>query len=135
RVSDKLPAGHLLDAVDARRARIGDALRRDLGGFTDDQSGTGALRVIGGVERGRHIARPGAVACHRRHHHAVRQVQRAETKGQENVYAAHFNPTPAARSREYVRICATGPPPEWKYYRGRQIRIVGSVPVARPAEI
>src|SRR5580692_9048147 len=140
RVGDELPAGHLLGAVDARRARIGDALRRDLGGFADDQSGAGALRVIGGVEFSRHIAGPGAVARHRRHHHAVRQVERAEAKGRENVHARHLKPTLVsprfgARSREYVRTFATGLPPELKCYRGRQSRTAGSAPAVRPADI
>ena len=55
-VGDALPAGDLRGAMDTRRARIANALRRYLGRFGDDKAGTGALRVIGGVACG-----PGAL--------------------------------------------------------------------------
>ena len=54
RASSRRPARR----VDARRARIADTLRGHLRRFGDDQARAGALRVIGGVERLRHVARP-----------------------------------------------------------------------------
>ena len=77
-VGDAFPAGDLFGAVNAGRAWIADALRRDLCGFADDQSGTGALGVVSRVERPRHIAAPGAITRHWRHHDPIGKLQRTE---------------------------------------------------------
>jgi hypothetical protein len=89
RIGDELPAGDLFGAVDARRAGIAEPLRGHLAGLCDDQTGAGALRVISGVEFSRRVARSGAIARHRRHHDAVRQIKRAETVRRENVGSGH----------------------------------------------
>src|SRR5436190_14058453 len=77
-ICDAFPAGDLLVAVNARRARIADALRRYLRRFADDQSGAGALGIIGRIERPRRVAAAGPVAGHRRHHYPVGQLQWTE---------------------------------------------------------
>src|ERR1700751_5299347 len=75
---DTFPPGDLFGAVNARRARIADALRRDLCGFADDQSGTGALGGVSRVERPRYIAAAGSITRHWRHHDSIGQLQRTE---------------------------------------------------------
>src|SRR4029077_15267774 len=77
-VGDAFPAGDLFGPVNAGRARIADALWRDLCGFADDQSGTGALGIVRRVEQPRYIAASGAIARHRRHHDPIDQLQRTE---------------------------------------------------------
>ena len=77
------PAGHLFGAVDARRPGIPLALRRDLRGLGNDQTGTGALRVVARVQGVGHVARCGAAARQRRHHDAVAQRDAAEDSGRE----------------------------------------------------
>ena len=83
RVRHQPPAGHLRVAPDARREGVALALLGDVGGFGDDQAGGGALRVVGGVQRSRHIALADAAARERRHDDAVRQGQRAHAGGLE----------------------------------------------------
>ena len=46
-VGYQLPAGDLFGAVDARCLDVALTLRRDLRSFTDDQTGTGALCIVG----------------------------------------------------------------------------------------
>src|SRR6516225_3857539 len=77
-VSDAFPASDLFGAMNAGRSWIADALRRDLRGFADDQSSAGTLGIVGSIERPRYIAAASAIACHRRHHDAIGQLQRTE---------------------------------------------------------
>jgi len=90
RVGHHLPAGHLRVVVDARRSRIALALRRDLRGFADDQPGARALGIIGGADLAGDIARARTIARHRRHHHAIGELQRAEAERREKVDVLDF---------------------------------------------
>ena len=89
RVGHAFPSGDLFGTVDARRARIAQSLRRDLCRLADDQSGGGALGVIGDVERTGRIAAAGAIARHRRHHDSIGQLRGAEPQRQEDVDVGH----------------------------------------------
>src|SRR5215469_6592092 len=75
---DAFPAGDLLGAVNTRSARIADPLRRYLRRLGDDQSGAGALGIVGGIKRPGRIAWAGPIAGHRRHHYAIGQLKRTE---------------------------------------------------------
>ena len=82
-IGDQLPAGHLRIAMDARRERVALALRCHLGGFADDQTGAGPLRVIERVQRMGHIACAGATTRQRGHDDAVGQVEIAHAERAE----------------------------------------------------
>src|SRR5215467_4181179 len=75
------PTCDLLGAVDAWRANIALALRRDLGCFRDDEPSAGPLGVIQGAQRSRHIAGAGAASSQGRHDNAVRQRERSYFDG------------------------------------------------------
>jgi hypothetical protein len=83
RVGDPFPAGNLFGGMNAGGADIPDALRADLRGLGDDQTGAGALDIIVRRERIGHIALERAAACHRRHHHAVLQGEIAQRVGRK----------------------------------------------------
>ena len=83
RFGNSRPTGNLLAGMDARHADIADTLGADLRRFGDDQSRGGALHVVGGGERIRDIAVDRAAACHRRHHHAVIEFERAQSIGRK----------------------------------------------------
>jgi len=68
-----LPALDLRAAVDAGCVEVALTLGTDLGGFGDDQSRVGALRVILGHQRRRRAARAGTIAGQWCHHDAVGQ--------------------------------------------------------------
>ena len=135
-IGHALPAGDLVGAVDAGRTRIADALRRHLRRLADDQAGAGALRVIGGVERPGHVARPGAIARHRRHHHAVGQRERAEMKRGKEVDIGHGvfealrpNIRTAVSIAKAVRQCAgTNAHPVRLLLSGRCVRLMNVHP-------
>jgi hypothetical protein len=62
------PTGNLLGGMDARHSDIADTLRADLRRFGDNQSGGGALGIVGCSGRVRDVALDRAAARHRRHH-------------------------------------------------------------------
>ncbi len=65
RIRHGLPAGGLLVAVDAGGGDVALAFGRDLGCLGNDQAGAGALGVVRGVQRMRHVAVTGAAARQR----------------------------------------------------------------------
>src|ERR1700685_511776 len=73
RVRDLSPTGHLFVRMDSGRADVADALRTDLRGFGDDQTGRCSLAVISYRQRIGHIGLDSAAARHWRHHHSVRK--------------------------------------------------------------
>ncbi len=78
-VDHGLPAGFLRIGVHARRPGIALALAGNLRGLGHDQARGGALRVVGHVEFGRHIAwLAGTRARERRHHDAVGEGRLAD---------------------------------------------------------
>ncbi|MOA01160.1 hypothetical protein D3C78_1205510 [compost metagenome] len=84
------PARDLLGAMDARGPGIALAKRVYLGALTDDQTGFGALGVIGGHHGVGHIAGlAGAGAGHGRHDDSVVKVQLAEAQGAEQGIVWH----------------------------------------------
>ena len=79
RVGDPPPAGDLRRAVDARSEGVALGVRRDVGGLGHDQPRACPLGVVGGVQRGGHVARlarPGAGEG--RHRNAVGKGQPAD---------------------------------------------------------
>ena len=83
-ISHGAPALDLFLTVDARGGRIADPLGRDLGGLSDDQTGTGALRVIECIHGLRDIAgHGGPVAGQRGHDHPVGQCQSVQADWRE----------------------------------------------------
>ena len=70
-------------AMDARGQDVALALRRHLRRLGDDQAGAGALGVVERRQGTRHPVALGARAGHRRHQHAVGQVDRADAGGGE----------------------------------------------------
>ncbi len=86
RAADCTPGLDLLITVNTRRPCVTLALARDLCGFGDDQRSAGALAVVLGVHRARHIARlAGARARQRRHGDAMGEGVRAEGDGLEQA--------------------------------------------------
>lgn len=81
RIGDPAPAGHLFGAVDTRRRQIALAHGADLRAFGHDQSGTGALSVVIGGDRRRHVAGIGPVTGQGRHDDAVGQGDGAQMQG------------------------------------------------------
>jgi hypothetical protein len=77
-VGHPAPARELLLGMNARRAGVTHALRRDLGPLGHDQPGRSALGVVGDRELARDVPVDGPVAGHRRHHHAVAQRIRSD---------------------------------------------------------
>jgi hypothetical protein len=74
------PAFDLLSAKDSRCPRIALTLHRNLSGFADDERGRRSLRIIGGIEDARDIARlPRPRARQRSHDNSVRQAEIANT--------------------------------------------------------
>jgi hypothetical protein len=70
--------------MDAGRTDVADTLRAHLRGLGDDQARSGALGVIGGGERIRHIAVERAAARHRRHHQSVPELDSTQAvRGQQ----------------------------------------------------
>ncbi len=78
RLGHALPARDLFLRKDAGRARIALALLGNLRAFGHDEARVGALHIIRHRDRVWHLAGAGAVARHRRHHQAVRQLRRTE---------------------------------------------------------
>ena len=95
-LGDEPPAGDLLGRMDAGRTRIALPLGRDLRALGDDQSGTGTLRVVFGVERLGHIAGAGPVAGHRRHDDAVGHVNCRDFRGFKKAGCTGLQTFPAA---------------------------------------
>ncbi|MCY1425299.1 hypothetical protein D9M71_410840 [compost metagenome] len=90
RFGNQAPAVDLRLGVDAWSTGVTLAQWRDPGAFADDQPGTGTLRVVLGHQRGRYITGlSGAGAGHRRHQHAVGQVQGAKLQGLEQWVMSH----------------------------------------------
>lgn len=78
RLDDLFPRLYLFFRPDPRRIRVAYALRRDRGGFGEDQPGAGALDVIRfGQRAGRTIVYR-AHASQRGHYDAVFQLKRAD---------------------------------------------------------
>ena len=79
-----LPAFGLCCVVQPRGVGIAFAFGGNLGGFGDDQAGTGTLAVVFGHKRRRDIAGlSGAHARQRRHQNAVFQSKRTDAQGIE----------------------------------------------------
>src|SRR6188474_1892955 len=78
RVSDALPAGHLLGAVDTWSVGISHTLRGDLRSLGHQEARRGALLIVASDDRGWHVARPRAIPRHRCHDDAVREAKRSE---------------------------------------------------------
>ena len=91
RARGELPSLHHLWRVDARRGGVAGALRRDDGGFGNDEAGAGPLPVILGHQRIRDatVRRPGA--RQRRHEDAVGKFEGAEAHGGEEVCHARLD--------------------------------------------
>jgi len=70
-VGDPSPACHLLVSPDARRIRIPPTLQGNIGGFADDQTGTGALGVVSSVQCPRYAIRAHTAAGQGRHRDAI----------------------------------------------------------------
>ena len=74
RIRDEFPPCHLFRRVNTRRAGIALPLLADLRGFRNDQTGSGALRIISCIERP--WLKPRLLAAHarqRRHHNTILQ--------------------------------------------------------------
>ena len=84
-IGDQAPAGNLLIRPDAGGEGVAAALWRNDGAFGNDQAGTGALGVVLGHHRRRHVAGVVAAAAgERRHDDAVLQFEGAKAhRGQE----------------------------------------------------
>ena len=79
RVGHQPPAFNLFAAVNARRPGITLPLHGNLRRLADDERSRCPLRVVAGVERGRHVSGlAGARARQRRHDDPVRESERAE---------------------------------------------------------
>jgi hypothetical protein len=73
----RLPGLHLCRVIQPWNARVAQTIGAGRRAFGDDQTGSGSLAIVGGHQciwrvRGR---RP--VASHRRHHHAIAELQGA----------------------------------------------------------
>ena len=79
-LGNRLPAIQLLGAVKARHIGVTLGLRRDRGGFGNQQTGAGPLRVVLGHQRRRNCAGR-TVAGQRGHHDAVGQRHCAHGHG------------------------------------------------------
>ena len=85
RIGNVLPGVHLRVAINARRKDIPLALRGNLGGFGDDQSGAGALHVVFGRQITGDVIFLGAATCERRHDDPIAQFERTELHWLEQV--------------------------------------------------
>ena len=79
----QFPAFDLLIRPQARRIGIADALRCHGGGFRKNQTGTGALGIIFGIQRMGHPPGRSAAACQRGHNDTVGQGYVAKSKRSE----------------------------------------------------
>src|ERR1700688_1534185 len=73
------PPGNLLDGIDSWGTWIALCLRADGNPLRNDEPGRGTLRVVLSVQCGGNIARTRAHARKRRHHNAVRKLDRAQS--------------------------------------------------------
>jgi hypothetical protein len=85
-VGDRLPTGHLLGRMDARRSDVADTLPTRLSRLGDDQPRRCTLRVIGRGKRIWDIVLDRAAARHRSHHDAVGKFEVAQSKGREKIF-------------------------------------------------
>ena len=82
RIVDRL--GHLLPTLDLRRSldarseRVPLSLLGNLGGFADDQAGTGPLRIVSGIDGMRHIPSAGPASREGRHDNPIRHGERPQ---------------------------------------------------------
>jgi len=75
---------------ETRRVGPAEAVGTDRGGFGDDQAGRGALGIVFGLQRCRHVVdRPGAHARQRRHDDPVGQVEIAHADRGEKGLEGH----------------------------------------------
>ena len=84
-VGNFLPACNLFVAPDAGRSGITAALRRDIGGFGNDQTGSGTLRVVLRVHLVGNAVFAIATAGDRGHYDAISQFNVTHGDGGEQV--------------------------------------------------
>ena len=84
----RFPAIHLCRVVQPRNARVAQAVGAWRGALGDDQSCARALAVVRGHQGIWRVLGRGPAARHRRHHHAIGQMQRA---GRERVEEHRIN--------------------------------------------
>src|SRR6185369_5111529 len=85
------PAGNLLGRVDSGSTDVTDPLWAHLRPLGNDQTRRGPLYVVGNGQRIRDVAGKGAAAGHRRHYHAVGEIEAAQSVGRKQIHGHSFH--------------------------------------------
>jgi hypothetical protein len=89
-IGQAAPAANLLFGPQARRIRPTEPLRADRDPFGHDQAGCGALGIVFGLQRGRHLViRPGAHSGKRRHDDPIGQIEITHPIGRKQRLGRH----------------------------------------------